>query len=403
MSEALDYYEILGAPRSSTVEELKKAYKKMALVWHPDRHSNDSDKVRKEAEEQFKLVSEANDVLQDPQKKAIFDRYGCYPAHRLFRPERQQTASSAGTSQGAAYFPRTAPAPKTRSSFYQQETHENTANPRGSSFTPYSTYSSDRSWQQPTTPSPSSTPSSSPPYSTYSSDRSWQQPDNRTSSGGFAERAARGDGGTGGDGGRSRDPTTEESVRRAREREVKLAVVAEAMERERRKERDGPAHTHTHSAATRPMGGFTPNESPAAYTPPTTTERERERERERESLVQSSRKPAGRKPEGIIRRLEFSLEELFTGCKKSIEYQRRIVDGVSQKTMPLSETLIVEVPMGRFVSASPDYAASLPLLPTMLPELKHATALTARTEVYIWQMSSLKIQEASTRTYIKRR
>jgi hypothetical protein len=157
------------------------------------------------------------------------------------------------------------------------------------------------------------------------------------------------------------DPTAEESVRRAREREMKLAGMIKAMERERRKERDGQAHTHTPSA-TRPMGGFTPNESPAAYTPPTTTEREREREqerereRERESVVQSSRMPAGRKPEGIIRRIGISLEELFTGCKKRIEYERRIVDGVSQKTLPLLETLIVEVPMGRFVPASPDYA-----------------------------------------------
>ena len=366
MSEALDYYEILGASRSSTVEELKKAYKKMALVWHPDRHSNDSDKVRKEAEEQFKLVSEANDVLQDPHKKAIFDIYGCYPAHRLFRPGQQQMSSSAGTSRCAATFPRTAPAPKTPSSFYKQETHEHAANPRGSSYTP----------------SPSSTPSSSsPPSSTSSSDPSRQQPDNRTSYGGFAERAARGDGGTGGDGGRSRDPTAEESVRREREREVKLAGVAEAMERERRKERDVPPPTYTPSA-TRPMGkgGFTTNESPAAYTPPTTSERERERE----SVVQSSRKLAGasRKPEGIIRRLEISLEELFAGCKKRIEYERRIVDGVSQKTLPLLETLIVQVPIGRFVPASPDYAART--------KACHSTNCTHWG--HIWQMSRLKIQ-----------
>jgi molecular chaperone DnaJ len=66
-----DYYQILGVPRSSTDEELKKAYRKLALNFHPDRnHGN------KEAEEKFKEINEAYSVLSDGEKRARYDRYG---------------------------------------------------------------------------------------------------------------------------------------------------------------------------------------------------------------------------------------------------------------------------------------------------------------------------------------
>jgi len=67
----LSYYEILEIERTATQEEIKKAYRKMALKYHPDRNQND-----KEAEEKFKLVNEAYQVLSDENKRAIYDRYG---------------------------------------------------------------------------------------------------------------------------------------------------------------------------------------------------------------------------------------------------------------------------------------------------------------------------------------
>mmetsp|Transcript_48064 Transcript_48064/g.120974 ORF Transcript_48064/g.120974 Transcript_48064/m.120974 type:complete len:337 (-) Transcript_48064:249-1259(-) len=67
-----DYYCILGVSRTATDEEIKKAYKKLALKWHPDRNPNN----KKEAEEKFKEVAEAYDVLSDKEKRQIFDQFG---------------------------------------------------------------------------------------------------------------------------------------------------------------------------------------------------------------------------------------------------------------------------------------------------------------------------------------
>ena len=66
-----DYYEILGVSRTATKEEIKKAYRKLALKYHPDRNPGN-----KEAEEKFKEAAEAYEVLSDDQKRAIYDRYG---------------------------------------------------------------------------------------------------------------------------------------------------------------------------------------------------------------------------------------------------------------------------------------------------------------------------------------
>lgn len=66
-----DYYEILGAHREATDDELKKAYRKLALQYHPDRNPDDPS-----AEEHFKEVSEAYAVLSDPQKRKAYDRFG---------------------------------------------------------------------------------------------------------------------------------------------------------------------------------------------------------------------------------------------------------------------------------------------------------------------------------------
>jgi molecular chaperone DnaJ len=66
-----DYYSILGVPRNATQEEIKRAYRRLALKYHPDRNPGD-----KEAEEKFKEISEAYEVLSDPEKRAIYDSYG---------------------------------------------------------------------------------------------------------------------------------------------------------------------------------------------------------------------------------------------------------------------------------------------------------------------------------------
>jgi molecular chaperone DnaJ len=66
-----DFYSVLGVPRGASDDDIKKAYRKLAMQYHPDRNNGS-----KEAEEKFKDITEAYDVLRDPQKRAAFDRYG---------------------------------------------------------------------------------------------------------------------------------------------------------------------------------------------------------------------------------------------------------------------------------------------------------------------------------------
>src|SRR5690349_23255374 len=66
-----DFYSVLGVARGASEDEIKKAYRKLAMQYHPDRNNGS-----REAEEKFKEITEAYDVLRDPNKRAAYDRYG---------------------------------------------------------------------------------------------------------------------------------------------------------------------------------------------------------------------------------------------------------------------------------------------------------------------------------------
>ena len=78
MAAKSDYYTILGVSKSASAEELKKAYRKQALEWHPDRHKDN----KEEAEKRFKEINEAYQILSDSQKRSAYDQYG----HDAFSP-----------------------------------------------------------------------------------------------------------------------------------------------------------------------------------------------------------------------------------------------------------------------------------------------------------------------------
>ncbi len=71
MATKRDYYEVMGVPKNASADDIKKAYRKLAKECHPDLHPDD-----KRAEERFKELNEANEVLSDPEKRAKYDQYG---------------------------------------------------------------------------------------------------------------------------------------------------------------------------------------------------------------------------------------------------------------------------------------------------------------------------------------
>jgi molecular chaperone DnaJ len=86
-----DYYQILGVSKTATQEELKKAYHKLAMQYHPDRNSKDA-----EAEKKFKEISGAYDILKDEQKRAAYDRFG----HQAFQNGGPSGPGAAGARGG---------------------------------------------------------------------------------------------------------------------------------------------------------------------------------------------------------------------------------------------------------------------------------------------------------------
>ena len=78
----IDYYQVLGLKKNATPAEIKKAYRKLAVKYHPDKNPGD-----KEAEEKFKEINEAYAVLSDPQKKTQYDQFGSAGFHERFSQE----------------------------------------------------------------------------------------------------------------------------------------------------------------------------------------------------------------------------------------------------------------------------------------------------------------------------
>src|SRR4030095_11571020 len=90
--EYKDYYKILGVEKNATADEIKKAYRKLAVKLHPDLNPND-----KEAQKKFQEINEANEVLSDPEKSKKYDQYGKDWKHaEQFEEARQQQRQRKG-------------------------------------------------------------------------------------------------------------------------------------------------------------------------------------------------------------------------------------------------------------------------------------------------------------------
>ncbi|KAJ2322154.1 DnaJ sub B member 6 [Coemansia sp. RSA 2704] len=96
MAVETEYYELLGIHAGATPDEIKKAYRKLSLRWHPDKNPGN----REEAEEKFKQLAEAYSVLSDADTRGLYDRYGKDGLKRNFRPGSTAQASSAGGGSG---------------------------------------------------------------------------------------------------------------------------------------------------------------------------------------------------------------------------------------------------------------------------------------------------------------
>src|SRR5687767_7524791 len=91
-----DYYEVLGLKRDAKPEEIKKAYRRLARKYHPDVNPGD-----KASEERFKLTTEAHDVLSDPKKRSVYDRFGQYSDNLADAAARGAGPGFGNTPRGA--------------------------------------------------------------------------------------------------------------------------------------------------------------------------------------------------------------------------------------------------------------------------------------------------------------
>ncbi|XP_008813154.2 dnaJ homolog subfamily B member 4-like [Phoenix dactylifera] len=96
----VDYYNILKVNRNATDEDLKKSYRRLAMQWHPDKNPTN----KSEAEAKFKQLSEAYEVLSDPQKRAVYDQYGEEGLKGMPPPGSQSGAPFAHGSSGPSNF-----------------------------------------------------------------------------------------------------------------------------------------------------------------------------------------------------------------------------------------------------------------------------------------------------------
>jgi molecular chaperone DnaJ len=97
MATKTDYYDILGVSKSASAEEIKKAYRKQALEWHPDKHKDD----KEAAEKRFKEVNEAYQVLSNSQKRSAYDQFG----HDAFAPGGRPGGFGGAGGQTGRYGP----------------------------------------------------------------------------------------------------------------------------------------------------------------------------------------------------------------------------------------------------------------------------------------------------------
>ncbi len=96
MAEKRDYYEVLGIGKNATDAEIKSAYRKLAKKYHPDLNPGDKD-----AEEKFKEVNEANDVLSDPDKRKRYDQFGFAGVDPTMGPASPAAATVAALAASA--------------------------------------------------------------------------------------------------------------------------------------------------------------------------------------------------------------------------------------------------------------------------------------------------------------
>ena len=96
-----DYYETLGVKKSASAEDIRKAFRKLARKYHPDVNPGD-----KGAEEKFKALSEANDVLSDPKKRKIYDQLGFYSDNIDPATADAYARAGGGTGGGLLRLPR---------------------------------------------------------------------------------------------------------------------------------------------------------------------------------------------------------------------------------------------------------------------------------------------------------